>query len=176
VATEGYLLDTNVASWAWDANKPQHKSVREWLTSIPPEFVFISPPTLAEVEYGLRTAPNMDTDRIATVRRAMQNFRVRPISHHTAQAYSIIRAALFEQFSPLDRRGRRKSKYIEDLIESTSGKELGIQENDLWIVAVAVEFDLCLVTGDTGAGMHRILEAAVAFASYWDRTIFWPPH
>ena len=65
-----------------------------------------------------------------------------PISRHTAEPYGQIRSALFAQYSPRDSRGRIQKKWPEDLVDLTTSKALGIQENDLWIVSVAVGYDL----------------------------------
>ena len=57
-------------------------------------------------------------------------------------------------------------KYVEDIIDRTTGKELGIQENDLWILSVAVQYNLVFVTNDR---MIRAIEAT----RYSDRTEYW---
>ena len=96
-------------------------------------------------------------------------YQVLPIDRHTAEIYGSIRADLFRAYAPRDRRNRFASRYVEDLRERTSGKELGIQENDLWIVSVAVEYNLIFVTGDRGGGMKKIVEVA----NYAHRTQYW---
>jgi len=60
-------------------------------------------------------------------------------------------------------------KRIEDLIEPTTGRELGIDENDLWIVSTAVECNLVFITRDQKGSMKRIIEAA----NYASRTLYW---
>lgn len=163
---EGYLLDTNIASASWDYGAPSHRSVRNRLEELGDAIVYVSAVSIAEVEYGLQIAPSIDVQRQSTVRRAMDSFKVLDIDKHTANTYAEIRANLFRTHSPRSRRGRLTRKYIEDLVDRTTGKELGIQENDLWIVSVAVQYNLILVTNDR---MHRVTEAAV----YADRTECW---
>jgi len=59
------------------------------------------------------------------------------------------------------RKGRRyKEKVPEDLVERVSGKSLGIDEKDLLIASVAVQYNLILATNDQNPGMKRIEEAA----------------
>ena len=96
----------------------------------------------------------------------MSRYRTLDVDRHTARTYAEIRANLFRTHSPKNRRGRLTKNYVEDLIDRTTGKELGIQENDLWIVSVAVQYNLTFVTGDR---MQRVIEAA----NYSDRTDYW---
>ena len=96
----------------------------------------------------------------------MAGFRILEITEHTARAYAQLRANLFRAYSPRNRRGRLTQRQVEDLVESTTGRELGIQENDLWIVSIAVEQNLIFVTSDR---MERVIEAA----QYAERTEFW---
>jgi tRNA(fMet)-specific endonuclease VapC len=69
--------------------------------------------------------------------------------------YGDLRARLFEKFAPKKR--RRKGLRPEELVDPVTAKELGIQENDLWIAAQAIERNLVLVTNDA---MARIQEVA----------------
>ena len=96
----------------------------------------------------------------------MASFNVLEITRYTARTYAEARANLFRKYSPRDRRGRLTAKYVEDLVERTTGKELGIQENDLWIVSTAVEQNLIFVTRDR---MQRVIDAA----QYAQRTEYW---
>lgn len=155
----------------WDAGHRNHTYARERLSAISDDLVFLCPITHGEVEYGLLVHTGMDRSRRDTVRAAMAGYRVVPIDQHTGRDYGAIRAVLFERHAPLDARGRVKSKYVEDLIDRTTGKALGIQENDLWIVAVAVQYDLVLLTGDLGGGLLHALHAA----GWTDRAEFWVP-
>lgn len=169
---EGYLLDSSVASIAWDSGNPNHEAIRRRLVEIADELLFISSVTLAEVEYGLLTAPHIDILRQEAVRNAMAGYlpsQVLSIDRHTAKEYARIKSVLFMTYSPRNRRGRLTKKRVEDLVERSTGKELGIQENDLWIVAIAVNYHLRFVTRDEGSGMTRIVRAA----NYAHRTDYW---
>ena len=128
--------------------------------------VYLAAVSIAEVEYGLLVAPAIDAAQQTAVRSAMGSYAVLPLDRHTAQTYAEIRAILFRTYSPRNRRGRLTQTYVEDLVERTTSKELGIQENDLWIVSVAVQHNLVFVTGDR---MQRVIEAA----QYSHRTEYW---
>lgn len=165
---EGYLLDTPVSSAAWDAGAPNHGVVRQRLADLD-GLIYIPSISIGEVEYGLGVSPNIDAERHRAVRLAMSAYEVLSVDSHTGEVYGQIRARLFTQYAPRNQRGRLARKYVEDLTDSTTGKDLGIQENDLWIASVAVQYNLVLVTFDRAAGMRRVVEAA----DYIDRTDFW---
>ena len=57
----------------------------------------------------------------------------------------------FEKYAPNVK--RRRGLRPEQLIDPVTSQELGIQENDLWIAAQALEYNLVLVTNDK---MERI--------------------
>lgn len=169
MATEGYLLDTTVASWLWDGGNRNHESARSRFAALPDAIFFVSSITTGEVQYGLDIALAMDSGRKTAVRTAMAGFEVLPIDRHSGQTYGGIRAALFATHAPGPSRGRMQMKVPEDLIDSTTGKSLGVQENDIWIVAVAVQYGLRFVTGDRAGGMRHVLLAANALqqAEFW---------
>ena len=113
---------------------------------------------LAEIEYGIKVTPKIDVDSQNQVRREMSKCPlILDIDKHTIGPYSDLRAELFKYYSPRKRRGRLTVKWPEDLVERTSSKELGIQENDIWIAAQAIQYNLILVTGDH---MTRLVEVS----------------
>ena len=95
-----------------------------------------------------------------SIQKVIEKFKVLPIDHHTARTYGKIRADLFNKYAPKNNRGKVSERYATNLRERTSDKELGIQENDLWIVSVAVRYNMEFVTTDNGGGMRRIVDTA----------------
>ncbi len=166
---DAYLLDTSIASIAWDGNHRHHKEVRQRLAALGEDSISVCSISLGEVEYGLQVSPGVDTARHAVVRQAMLQYKIWDVDRHTAEYYSNIRGGLFQQYAPRDRRGRLTKKRPEDLVDRTTGRELGIQENDLWIVSVAVQYDLRFITKDN---MQRILDVARDVYAY-DRAEVW---
>ena len=155
---DGYLLDTNAASILWDRRHREHSKIRGFLQSVAEAPAWISIVVLGEIEYGLKIAPQMDEDRQGEVRWQMSRFpRILNVTKHTVEPYSELRTVLFKAYSPKDRRGRLTAKRPEELWERTSAKELGVQENDLWIAAQAIQYNLVLVTEDH---MRRIQEVS----------------
>lgn len=166
---EGYLLDTSVASAVFDKGHPDHSKVRNNLEQLREGIVYICPISIGEIEYGLKVAPSINSGRQLIVRGAMAQYECLHIDRYTSEPYSDIRANLFNKYSPRDLRNRLTMKRIEDLIEPTTGKELGIDENDLWIVSIALEYNLVFITRDQKGSMKRIVEAA----NYTSRTLYW---
>jgi len=155
---DGYLLDTNAASVLWDRRHGEHSSIREFLQKVANSPIWISIVVLGEIEYGFKIAPQMDENRKGEVRREMARFpRILDVTKHTVGPYSDLRSALFQVYSPKNKRGRLTAKRPEELWERTSAEELGIQENDLWIAAQAIQYNLVLITEDH---MRRLQEVS----------------
>lgn len=159
---EGYLLDTNAASALWDARNPDRSKLAEFLSRDGESLVFVSVIVLAEVEYGLKVADHLDSNLKAAIRAELAKFtEILPIDKYTIEHYSDIRSKLFKAYGKKDTRGKIRTKRPEDLelIDRTTSRELGVQENDIWIVAQAIQYNLFLVTGDY---MRRICEVVNA--------------
>lgn len=82
---------------------------------------------------------------------------IRDIDKDTTEHYASIRAELFRRYAPRNAKNRAKQVRPERLMDKTTGQFLGIQENDLWIAAIAAEYKMVLVTDDR---MARIQEVA----------------
>jgi len=152
----GYLLDTNaVSDWLIDT-KPRHPAVRAKIASLPADSPLLtSVIVLGEIEYGLR----VDRDNQPTLEPFRERVRqelphVLTVEKATADVYGGLRAKLFDKFTP---KGKRKGPRPEQLVDPVTSLALGIQENDLWIAAQAIERNLVLVSND---GMKRIRDVA----------------
>jgi tRNA(fMet)-specific endonuclease VapC len=75
------------------------------------------------------------------------------VDRHTRIYYGDLKARLFRAYSPASPR----QNHPERCIDWATGAELGIDENDLWIAAQAIQFNLILVTNDE---MARIRDVA----------------
>ena len=113
--------------------------------------IYISVIVLAEVIYGYEVHEKADPNRRSEMRKRMAAYtptQILAIDQHTAPIYANLRAKLFKTYSPKDKRGKLKVKHPETLIDDTSGQVLGIDENDLWLAAQAIQRNLILVTRD----------------------------
>jgi predicted nucleic acid-binding protein len=77
------------------------------------------------------------------------------VTRSTTLIYGDLRARLFEKYAPGAK--RKKGMRPEELTDPVTSKKLGIQENDLWIAAQAIERNLVLVSNDA---MKRIRSVA----------------
>ena len=155
---KGYLLDTNaVSDWLVDT-KPRHEAVSASIASLPAESLLLtSVIVLGEIEYGQRVAPRAKRPALTALQeRVRQELpHVLTVDQATTDVYGDLRARLFEQFAP--KKGR-KGLRPEQLLDPVTSLTLGVQENDLWIVAQALERNLVLVSND--GHMLRIREVA----------------
>jgi tRNA(fMet)-specific endonuclease VapC len=145
----GYLLDTNIVSYWFDGQSPPNKMVVERIEGLPTGSPLrISAISLGEIEFGFRVRREEDADFERDLRRFIQEKlpAVLDVTNTTRTYYGSIRAALFERYAPRDRRGKRFR--LGQLTDPVSELDLGIQENDVWIAAQAMEHNLVLVSND----------------------------
>jgi len=92
-----------------------------------------------------------------------------PFDSNTVPVYAALRAELWRQVGT--KQGRKwKEKYPEELVCRITGKELGIDERDLQIACIAVQYNLILATADRNYGMLAIEQASTAIAAK-DKTL-----
>ncbi len=97
-------------------------------------------------------------------------YKTYTVSEHTGEYFGQTKATLVDRFAPRNPDGSlKKPRWAEDLLDPHTSKELGIDENDLWIVSIAKEHNLVFVTNDGEQGMRRVIEAA----KWEDRTQLW---
>jgi len=108
---------------------------------------------MGEIEYGYRCQTPGDATREVEFRGFICEKvpKVLPIDDHTSEPYGRLRAAIFDRFPA--RELRSKTKRPCQLTDHATATTLGIDENDLWIAAQAVQYNLVLVTND---GMYKI--------------------
>jgi predicted nucleic acid-binding protein len=155
--SDDYLLDTNILRYWYDAGCPENSKVAARVQAIrqaDPQThyasrVFISAVTVGEIEFGHRVNPTPDvakqSEYLVFVREECPE-RLE-ITEHVGEHYGQLKGWLFERFSPKGKRA--KANRPEELINPTTGRELGVDENDIWIAAQAMTFNLVLVTHDS---------------------------
>ena len=112
----------------------------------------ISAIALGEIEFGLQVAQAETPDQEPLRAFIHTNLpMVLNVTKSTRIYYGSLRAGVFEKHAPTVK--RRRGLRPEQLIDPVTSQELGIQENDLWIAAQALEYNLVLVTNDK---MERI--------------------
>jgi tRNA(fMet)-specific endonuclease VapC len=164
-----FLLDTNTLSARLDPAHKHYKEINEFLASITlfENFVYLSSITLGEMGYGYEVAarrPNFPPAKLSVIRLTIASVKQIPnilaVNEHVANTYSEIKAKLIAKKMPklLAQLKGKTPVWPDDWIDETTAKKLGISENDLWIAAVAITYNLILVTADPD--MAHIHEAA----------------
>ena len=163
---EDYLLDTNMLSYWYNTTCREHAKVLGRVNAVrlpDPQSkhvsrLFVSVVTLGELEYGHRVALAPDPAKQAAYSKfVLEQCPVAiEITKHVAEQYGELRAWLFNHCAP----NAKKSKKLraEELVNPTTGKELGIDENDIWITAQAKTHNLVLVTHDSRGNFARLLK------------------
>jgi len=115
---------------------------------------FVSVVTLGEIFFGHRTTKTPDLAKQAALEQFVQVQFPNPlgISRHTAAHYAELRRRLFWKYPPAN----AKHRHPEQCLDPITATELGIDENDLWIAAQAVEHNLILVTHDRMAQIRDV--------------------
>lgn len=148
---KAYLLDTNFASALWDTGDKHHGDALQFVQNAAAagSLIYVSRVTIAEIEYGYKLYVSTDPQRRSLADAAMRAYRaIREIGKGTTAHYADIRAALFTQYAPRNSKNKVKNVRPERLVDKTTALDLGIQENDLWIAAIAVEYNMTFVSDD----------------------------
>ncbi len=168
----GYLLDTNIIEYLFNEKRLEHPRVfarYSELSKLETESPFrISAITLGEMEYGIRSNAlnGLTPIQIEFKKLVREKFaNVLPIRSHTAIPYGELRSGLFAKYA---KKKGKKARRPEQLLDPATSLELGIHENDLWIAAQAIEYNLVLVTHDDD--MTRIREVSQGLLTIEDWT------
>jgi predicted nucleic acid-binding protein len=154
----GYLLDTQTITYWFDGPAGNYPAVDAAVRGLPAESpLYVSAITLGEIEYGHAVniaGAGMKRDEFLKFLRQRLP-QVLDVSHHTSEPYGRVRSRLVEKIPPPG--GWGKKRRAEQLYDPVAARELGIDENDLWIVAQAIERNLVLVTHDRMKRIRDVL-------------------
>lgn len=153
---DGYLLDTNVVKYLYSEKGTEHPAVLRRYESLSADApVFISVITLGEIEYGHRRVSERDSGVQERFNAFLRGHfpDILPLPPSTHRWYGRLRAKLDHEFSP---QVGRRLKWPEDAVDPVTAKQLGIQENDLWLAAQALDRSLVFVTNDRLTHIRRI--------------------
>ncbi len=120
--------------------------------------IFLSSVVWGEVMYGAKANKSFDLKSYSKFIHHRSEPIILPIDRHVSDVYGELRASLFEKYIR-----KEKNKRPEQLIDPVTATEIGIDENDLWIVAQAITHNLTLVTNDK---MCRIFTVAPKTLKY----------
>lgn len=159
-----FLLDTQTIRYWHDSGCSQHAAVTGNVASLrqqaaPLEVkpkLLVSVVSLGEIEFGHRVALAPNPIAQAAYMKFVQVELPGPfeLSLDATAAYGELRMQLFNKYAPGDK--RKPKMRPEQLIDPVTAKELGIQENDLWLCAQAIAHGMVLVTNDRMARIHEV--------------------
>ena len=141
-----YLLDTNI--WSDWYNPKKKAYVIEKLKEREGSKLHLSVVVLGEIHYGCEIYTLREKRELGDVAEFVsgQMPEIIEVDRHVSMVYGKLRAGLFEKYAPgeLKKKGMRP----EQLVDPCTSLTLQIQENDLWIVAQAINRGLVLATND----------------------------
>ncbi|MCB4792074.1 MAG: type II toxin-antitoxin system VapC family toxin [Elusimicrobia bacterium] len=164
-----YLLDTNILGYLANLKagetSDECKRLKANIDRISDRKMCLCPISAGEIEYGLLVNTHMDKDKSDQIRNILDLYPYFHIDRNIAvEYYAKLRALLFEKYSPKNRRS--KVKRLEELVDPLTSKKLEIQENDAWICAVAMAYNLVLVTNDKMKPIKDIIGANLEFEDW----------
>lgn len=171
--TKGYLLDTNIVSHLicglnQDSSVESINVLKHYQAHEKNAAMFICAATTGEIEYGLKVAPSPSVTTQQEVRDVLNAFpAILALDKHVAtDQYATLRAEIFKKYATKDQKNRAKTRYIEEWCDPATGKSLGINENDVWIVAVALTHNLTLVTADKMTHIKAVAPAGFSVLNW----------
>lgn len=91
-----------------------------------------------ELLYGVYKSCQVDKN-LDNMERFLRQIRIYDIDQDTSRIYAKLKAGILDRFGPKDRRKRR----------NIAVESLGFKDNDIWIAATAVQYNLTLVSADS---------------------------
>jgi predicted nucleic acid-binding protein len=152
---KGFLLDTNHVS-AWIEERPTFMERSRGVPSGSP--VRVCSITLGELEWGHLVTTTSDEAKREKHRKFVIN-RLYPfaysVTRHSGDKYAEILRRIWEKHRPRPKIGTQR--HLSDL---------GVDVNDVWIVAVAWEHNLTLLTNDRMPVLREVVGNDVEFDSW----------
>lgn len=158
----GYLLDTNIISILVRPQSQKYSVVKSHFSRVANELVMLPVIAIAEIEFGMAKVDTPDESQKATLRRFFSDYPLHlGIDDNTIEPYSLVRAELWKLYATPKKRSH-KERTPEDLFDRVTGRQLGIDERDVLIASVAIQYNLILATADRNQGMLSIERAAAS--------------
>jgi predicted nucleic acid-binding protein len=146
----GYLFDTNIWSYAFK----RATFVTDKIQKLENSQIYLSAVVWGEVIFGAKANPKFPFDEYREFIHKDKPL-ILLIDEHVAEMFGALKTEIFEKKS--DKVFRTNSGRKNLLKNPMPAKDMGVDENDLWLAAQALVYNLVLITNDR---MHTILELA----------------
>jgi tRNA(fMet)-specific endonuclease VapC len=156
-----YLLDTNIVSHfarlKMGVSDNETKKIQNNISKINSEAkIIFCAINVGEIEYGYHVAPKQIKEDIKSISEYIKQYEILSIDHRIArECYAEIRAALFEKYCP---KSEKKKRRLAELKDPITDKSIQVQENDVWICAIAKYYNLILITADKMKAIKSVVE------------------
>ena len=107
-----------------------------------------------ELTYMMENSGQRETN-LVSLAEFIEDLRIYGITEDTANIYGQLKASLMRQFGPKEKSKRRKTQVTD----------LGFDENDLWIAAIALQHGLSIVSADSD--FQRIQQVRTLSVESW---------
>ena len=157
----------------FDERRPERAHVVANIERRPGAYLLVSVVSLGEIEFGERVNPTQHQavhERFLGFVHEKVPHRL-DLHHSTATRYGELRARLFDRYAPKGK--RRAGLRPEQLVDPISSLELGIQENDLWIAAQAIDGNFVLVTHDRMKNVRAVCGADLSVEDWAAPRVDW---
>ena len=164
-----YLLDTNIIGFIVDykngSTKKDSVAVGKKLSLIKKTNakLLLCPVSVGESEYGIRLNIKGTLHKSVILKSIIDSFGFMDINKNIArESYSELRKRLYIKYAPK----KKKSSWPEEWVDPISSKEIQIQENDLWLAAIAMTYNMILVTNDKMTAIKDVAGTDVKFENW----------
>lgn len=149
---QGYLFDTCTVSSLLNPAHQHHVAAKAAVARLPDSALqFVSIVTIGEMEFGLKMAEQANSAHLSQFRSRIEamkkTYRILDLTKHTASVYAELKSRL-ALTAQRKANSQKLSRWVEDWIDANTGKQLQIDENDLWVAAQAKERDFTILSGD----------------------------
>ncbi len=141
---KGYILDTNHL----DLYLKNRDAFKRHLNSLGSPFVWTTTIACGEVLFGLHKNDKFANERGRAIIKFLSDEFNRPlnIQKGTHKVYGKLKGDVYKKYAPKDHRGKLRPEDI--LVDKVPNKTLGVDDNDLWMIAMCIERNAVFLTAD----------------------------